>query len=213
MPFSFPMDNQSIKKLKRLKNALRNQPKSNPAIVQPKPDPSDHDLFLQAIQGVQPLQHTYYPHPKRHPSPWPRQQLPEEIRTISESMTDHWPWDELEAGEELLFMRPGIQHEALRKLRRGEWIIQAELDLHGLSSDAARLAVAEFLHACRARSKRCLRIIHGKGLGSRNHEPVLKLKLKNWLAQREEVLAFCQARPTDGGGGAVLVLLKGRNER
>lgn len=207
------MDNQSIKQLKRLKKTLREQPKTTPAITQSVPELTDHELFLGAVHGTLPLRHTYYPHPRQPPSPWPRQRHHEDVRIMAEAMTDHWPWDELETGEELLFMRPGVQHEALRKLRRGEWLIQAELDLHGLASDAARLAVAEFLQTCRHRNKRCVRIIHGKGLGSRNREPVLKLKLKNWLAQRDEVLAFCQARPADGGGGAALVLIKGRHQR
>lgn len=214
MPFfTAPMDNDSVKLLKRLKKTLRDQPK--PLRLQPSapPEPSSHELFMQAVRDVQPLLHASYVHPRQPPSPWPRMRHQDEARIMAEAMTDHWPWDELETGEELLFMRPGVQHEALRKLRRGEWVIQAELDLHGLTSDAARLAVAEFLQACRHHNKRCVRIIHGKGLGSRNREPVLKLKLKNWLAQRDEVLAFCQARPTDGGSGAALVLIKSRHQR
>lgn len=206
------MDNHSIRQLKQIRKSLSQKPKIRPAAVAAA-EPSDHELFMQAALGAVPLHFAHYPHPRHPPSPWPRQRHLDEARIMAEAMTDFWPWDELETGEELLFMRPGIQHESLRKLRRGEWVIQAELDLHGLASDAARLAVAEFLHACRARNKRCVRIIHGKGLGSRNREPVLKLKLKNWLAQRDEVLAFCQARPTDGGSGAALVLLKGRHER
>lgn len=207
------MDNQTLKHLKRLRKTLGNTSKARPATPAPEPMPSDHDLFMQAVRGAVPLVHTHYPHPPSPPSPWPRRHHSDEIRTIAESMTDLWPWDELETGEELLFMRPGVQHESLRKLRRGEWAVQAELDLHGQTSDSARLAVAEFLHACRLRNQRCVRIVHGKGLGSRNREPVLKLKLKNWLAQRDDVLAFCQARPAEGGSGAALVLLKSLKAR
>jgi DNA-nicking Smr family endonuclease len=87
-------------------------------------------------------------------------------------------------------------------------VLQAELDLHGMISVEARQAVAAFLAECCKRGKRCVRIIHGKGLGSKNKEPVLRTKVKHWLMQKDEVLAFCQARTMDGGSGAVVVLLK-----
>jgi len=204
------MDDLIRKQLKSLRKTLREQPKSRPARALPAPEPDERALFREAMKGVKPLQDLHYPHPRPSPSPWPRTTQIDEARVIADAMTDLWPWDELESGEELLFMRPGVQHESLRKLRRGEWVVQAELDLHGHTSEEARLMVAQFLIDCRKRNLRCVRIIHGKGLGSRNREPVLKLKLKNWLAQRDEVLAFCQARPVDGGGGAALVLIKSR---
>ncbi len=87
-------------------------------------------------------------------------------------------------------------------------MIQANLDLHGLISDEARTQVAEFLAGCKKRGIRCVRIVHGKGLGSRNREPILKHKVRNWLIQKDEVIAYAQARATDGGSGAVIVLLK-----
>jgi DNA-nicking Smr family endonuclease len=97
----------------------------------------------------------------------------------------------------------------LRKLRRGHWIVQAELDLHGLTRTEAHEAVAGFLREALRRARRCVRIVHGKGLGSKNREPVLKGKVRVWLAQRDDVLAFCQAPAAQGGSGAMLVLLKG----
>jgi DNA-nicking Smr family endonuclease len=93
--------------------------------------------------------------------------------------------------------------------RRGHWAIQDAIDLHGLTSPEARTLLAEFLASCVRRGLRCVRIIHGKGLRSKNREPVLKRKVAHWLMQRDEVLAYCQARRTEGGGGAVVVLLKG----
>lgn len=206
------MDELLRKQLKRLKKTLREKTATRP-VAPAETEPDAHALFQQAVRGAVPLLSKRYPHPPQRPSPWPRQYPADEAQTMAEAMSDLWPLDELQSGEELLFMRPGVQHEALRKLRRGEWQVQAELDLHGHTSDSARLAVAEFLYVCRQRNRRCVRIIHGKGLSSKNREPVLKLKLKNWLAQRDEVLAFCQARPLDGGGGAALVLLKGCKER
>ena len=116
--------------------------------------------------------------------------------------------DAIESGEELAFLREGLSRQLLRKLRRGHWVVQDELDLHGMNRVQAAHAVAEFLRHCRARHLRCLRIVHGKGLRSRNREPVLKTKLRLWLPRRDEVLGFCQAPAAHGGGGALLVLLR-----
>ena len=141
--------------------------------------------------------------------PVPLQRLKDERQALIDSLAD--PWDVLEqgeTGEELFFARPGVPAAALRKLKRGGWVIQAELDLHGMRAEEARLALAEFLLACARNDCRCVRIIHGKGLRSKNREPVLKHKLRHWLIQRDDVLAFCQARPVDGGSGAAIVLLK-----
>ncbi len=216
LPFlSHAMSSDPKQRLKEIRRTLKQQAVAapKPAPVKP-PDPTDHELFVAATKGVTPLYRAVtVDHPRTHPSPWPRQREKDEAAVMAEAMSDLWPWDELESGEELLFIRPGLKLETLRKLRRGEWVVQAQLDLHGHTSDTARLAVAEFLLQCRRTNKRCVRIIHGKGLGSKNREPVLKLKLKNWLAQRDEVLGFSQARPVDGGAGAVLVLLKGWKEK
>ncbi len=113
-----------------------------------------------------------------------------------------------EAGEELNFLRDGLAGDTLRKLRRGHWKIQGEIDLHGLTVADARPALVEFLNDCLHQGLRCVRVIHGKGLGSKNQIPVLKRKVASWLMQRDEILAFCQARRVEGGGGAAVVLLK-----
>lgn len=96
----------------------------------------------------------------------------------------------------------------LRKLRRGHWILQGELDLHGARVDGARELLGAFLRDAIKHQRRCVRVIHGKGHGSIGKQPVLKGKVKNWLIQKDEVLAFCQAREHDGGGGALIVLLR-----
>ena len=121
---------------------------------------------------------------------------------------DSTPSSALETGEEAAFVRDGLSRQVLRKLRRGHWVVQAELDLHGMTRAEARAAVADFLREAVRRARRCVRIVHGKGLGSKNREPVLKGKVRGWLAQREEVLAFCQAPAPQGGSGAMLVLLR-----
>jgi len=116
--------------------------------------------------------------------------------------------DSLDAADPLTFQRPGLSQQAIRRLRRGHWVVKDELDLHGLNREQAREQLVAFLHECQRRDSRCVRIIHGKGLSSKNNEPVLKQLVKSWLMQREDVLAFVQARPAEGGSGAVIVMLK-----
>lgn len=111
-------------------------------------------------------------------------------------------------GDELQYLRQGHSPDILRKLRRGHWIVQRQLDLHGFLVDEARVCMVDFLDQCRQSNVRCVRIVHGKGLGSRNREPVLKNKLRSWLMQCDGVIAYTQARQAEGGSGAVVVLLK-----
>jgi DNA-nicking Smr family endonuclease len=143
-----------------------------------------------------------------HP-PVPVQSLRGEHAALDESRTGALDEDiAFETGEELAFVRGGVSRQVLRRLRRGHWLVQGHLDLHGMNRAEAHEAIAAFLRAAVRHARRCVRIVHGKGLGSKNREPVLKGKVNVWLARREEVLAFCQAPPAQGGSGAVLVLLK-----
>lgn len=143
------------------------------------------------------------------PLPIPRQRLADEQAALEESLSDEFNVDTLlDTDHELSYARGGIGPDTLRRLRRGHWVIQAQLDLHGMRRDEAREALAEFLRNAVKRGMRCVRVIHGKGLGSVNKEPVLKSKVRSWLVQKEEVIAFCQARAADGGSGALVVLLK-----
>jgi DNA-nicking Smr family endonuclease len=170
----------------------------------------DVALFRAEVAGITPL-----PTPDRanlrspRPKPRPRQREADEARVMHDAFSD--PWDVLTLGDseaDPFFVRPGVPHSALRKLRRGSWILQGELDLHGHSSDEARTVLAAFLARCGQFGHRCVRVIHGKGLSSPNRVPVLKNKVRHWLRQRDDVLAFCPARPADGGAGALIVLLK-----
>lgn len=168
------------------------------------------DIFRNSIGKVAPLRNnektTILPPP---PLPIARQHIANEQAALMESLSDEFTFDTLfDTDENLSFARPGVGSDVLSKLRRGHWVIQNQLDLHGLRRDEARAALGEFLRQARCRSQRCVRIIHGKGLGSVNKEPVLKQKVCNWLAQKAEVIAFCQARPADGGSGALVVLLQ-----
>ena len=108
-------------------------------------------------------------------------------------------------------LAPGVDRRILGRLRRGEFSVQAHLDLHGMLQDPARHAVRRFLVDARARGLRCVLVIHGRGKNSRDKEPVLKKALVRWLSRGglgKQILAFCTARPTDGGAGAVYVLLR-----
>jgi len=167
------------------------------------------DIFRNSVGKVAPLRQPdkalLTPPP---PLPIARQHLADEQAALMESLSDEFTFDTLLASDEdLSFARPGVGSDVLSKLRRGHWVIQGQLDLHGLRRDQAREALGEFLRQARKQGQRCVRIIHGKGHGSVNKEPVLKQKVRNWLAQKEEVLAFCQARPAEGGSGALVVLL------
>ena len=113
----------------------------------------------------------------------------------------------LEVDEHLSFRRPGIGTDVTRKLRRGDWSIQRQLDLHGLRRDDARERLSIFIREAFQQGIRCVRVVHGKGLGSPGKAPVLKSRVHSWLVQKEEVLAFVQAKPADGGAGALVVLL------
>ena len=169
--------------------------------------PEDAD-FRRAVADAEPLEERKRIVHRRRPAPVPRQRLRDERAALAESLAAPVSIDDaLDAGNELAYLREGLQREVLRKLRRGHWVVEAELDLHGMNRHVAAVSVAEFLRHCRRRGIGCVRIVHGKGLGSRQREPVLKGLLRRWLL-REEVLAFSQAPATQGGSGAVLVLLK-----
>jgi DNA-nicking Smr family endonuclease len=173
--------------------------------------PPEDDEFRRATRDVEPLAAPRRVRLSRAPAaPVPEQTRRDERAALEESLAGPRSVDDaIESGEELVFVRAGLSPQILRKLRRGHWVVQDELDLHGMNRQQAAASVSEFLRYCRAKQVRCVRIVHGKGRGSKNREPVLKGKLRKWLAVRDEVLAFCQAPAADGGGGAVLVLLKG----
>lgn len=167
------------------------------------------ELFKSAVKDARPLTTDRIHHQPPKPKPIPHQFIRDERQALVDSLSDGYiPSYELESGEELLYLREGQSPSVLSKLRRGHWVVQANLDLHGMISDEARATVAEFLAGCKKRGIRCVRIVHGKGLGSRNKEPVLKNKIRHWLMQKDEVIAYAQARANDGGSGAVIVLLK-----
>jgi DNA-nicking Smr family endonuclease len=203
--------NKLLSAKKRLKLASAEQKKLEEAAVNKiseKPA-DDAALFRDAVKGVKPFTAPPKDEFKLKPKPIPLQFIRDEKQALVDSLSDHYiPAHEIETGEELLYLRDGHSPEILSKLRRGHWVIQAKIDLHGLISDEARLYVSTFISDCKKRGIRCVRIVHGKGLGSRNREPVLKHKLRSWLMQKDEVIAYAEAKKQDGGSGAVIVLLK-----
>lgn len=143
------------------------------------------------------------------PAPIPVQRQRDEQAVLREALSDGFDASTLlETDEHLSFRRPGIGPDVTRRLRRGDWAIQRELDLHGLRSDEARDALGRFVREAHRQGLRCVRVVHGKGLGSPGKEPVLKHKVHSWLIQKNQVLAFVQARPAEGGAGALVVLLR-----
>jgi DNA-nicking Smr family endonuclease len=170
-------------------------------------DESEADLFRAAVAGVKPLSARH--HAPAHPAPSarPLQKEADERAVLAELLAEPEP-ETLESGDTLVYQGAGVQDSVFRKLRRGQFRIETELDLHGYNRSAAHLAVTRFLAYCQAHRHRCVRIIHGKGNGSPNSGPVIKSHLDGWLRKRKDVIAFCSARPVDGGTGAVYVLLR-----
>ena len=170
----------------------------------------ERHLFTLSVGTVAPLKkQAVNPLPAPRPSTTPRQREMDEASVLYEAISDDFDVESLlETDDTLSYRRDGLGPEVTRKLRRGVWAIQAQLDLHGLRRDEAREHMAEFLRESERRGLRCVRVIHGKGNGSPGREPVLKGKVRNWLVQKEQVIAFVQARASEGGHGALVVLLR-----
>jgi DNA-nicking Smr family endonuclease len=166
-------------------------------------DSSDEELalFRAAMGDVDPLAtDTIEPHRQR------RRPVPLNLPVGDEDQQQLADLN-IETGEFLEFMRPGIQHRLFQDLQRGVIEPEASLDLHGMRVTEARTAFTRFLQQSLKARRRCVRIIHGKGRGSEGQQPVLKQKTNQWLQQLEPVLAFSSAPRWDGGTGAAYVLL------
>lgn len=143
------------------------------------------------------------------PAPEPKQQQLDEAAALQEALSDEVDVSTLlDTDEHLSFRRPGVGQDVVQKLRKGIWSIQRQVDLHGLRSDDAREALGAFIREAHKHGIRCVRVVHGKGLGSPGKTPVLKDKVHRWLVQKSEVIAFVQAPRAHGGAGALMVLLQ-----
>jgi DNA-nicking Smr family endonuclease len=171
---------------------------------------AERNLFARAAGAVQPMRaHRRVHLAPDQPPPIPVQQQLDEQRVLLEAISDEFDAATLlDVDDALSFRRPGIGLDVTRRLRKGFWSIQGEIDLHGLRREEAREALATFVREAHRRGWRCVRVVHGKGLGSPGKTPVLKGRVQSWLIQKSEVLAFVQARGDEGGAGALVVLLK-----
>lgn len=173
------------------------------------------NLFQSSLGGVKRLPESdrYVPNlPKSAGVTAPKRVLTQEEddqAVLRESLSDLFEVDHyMEEDPALNYAAPGVGNDVVKKMRKGHWPVQDELDLHGLRRDDARDQIGALLRHATQRNYRCVRVIHGKGFGSRGQEPVLKSMVHSWLVQKEEVIAFCAARPSEGGDGALIVLLR-----
>jgi DNA-nicking Smr family endonuclease len=167
----------------------------------------DLQTFRDAVRDVAPSPPTNRIEPSRRGAPPIALKRREDERAVLAELARVAFDDDAEIEDDASYLRPGLPRDILRKLRRTHWVIQDHLDLHGLNAAEATLATAQFLADSKRRGLRCVRIVHGKGLRSVGREPVLKRRVRRLLTRRDEVLAFAEPRSSEGGGGAVVVLL------
>ena len=174
---------------------------------------AEQEFFATAVGPIKPLPVKHRPGQRASIArvaalPIAVQHQLDELAVMREALSDEFDVQTLlDTDDALSFRRPGIGTDVTRKLRKGDWSIQGQVDLHGLRREDAREALVDFIKDAARMGWRCVRVVHGKGLGSPGKTPVLKGKVQSWLVQKQEVLAFVQARPAHGGAGALVVLL------
>lgn len=176
----------------------------------PPPSAADIELFHEAIGPVRRLDPVAETPTAPRPEPEPRQHDADEALALRQSQIAPFDLPELALGDALEYLKDGHSPRLLRRLRRGQYSVQDEIDLHRMDAALAETVVRQFLHECATHERLCVRIVHGKGLRSGPEGPVLKHRVDLWLRQRSDVLAFASAPPAQGGTGAVLVLLASR---
>ena len=174
-----------------------------------KPLSEEARLLASLLSGVRPIENRRVEIEQPKPQPLPIQRERDEQAALAESIYAPTSLElRLEGGDELAYLANGVPKNVLRDLRRGRWVVQHEIDLHGCNRDEARELLALSMAQWRKTGVRCVRVVHGKGRGSPGREPVLKRLVAGWLMNYEQVTAYCQARLPDGGAGALIVLLK-----
>ena len=209
------MKSKSLKDLQHIQRKLAEQRQLAAAQEAARREAERHahaerNLFVRAAGAVQPMRaHGRVHLAPEQPPPVAAQQQMDDQRVLREAISDDFDAGTLlDVDDALSFRRPGIGPDVTRRLRKGHWSIQGEIDLHGLRREEAREALSAFVREAHRRGWRCVRVVHGKGLGSPGKAPVLKGRVQSWLVQKSEVLAFVQARGDEGGAGALVVLLK-----
>lgn len=170
--------------------------------------PDDRDLFRRLMAETKPLAVDVVPPRRRKPPPRARFARQDEREVLKESLAADIEEAESHNGDGLHHRHPSVGKKTFRRLARGGFSVQAHIDLHGMTTEEARGALATFIEDCRSRGQTCVRVVHGKGHRSGARGPVLKRKVDLWLRRRDDVLAFVSARQVDGGSGAVYVLLR-----
>ena len=194
----------------RVKKAKEQEAARKAALAKAK---AEQEFFATAVGPIKPLPIKHRPGQRAkvtllQVAPIAVQHQLDEQAVMREALSDEFDVQTLlDTDDALSFRRPGIGTDVTRKLRKGEWSIQGQVDLHGLRREDAREALVDFIKDAARMGWRCVRVVHGKGLGSLGKTPVLKGKVQSWLVQKQEVLAFVQARPAHGGAGALVVLL------
>jgi len=172
-------------------------------------DDDDSRLFRESIGEVRRIEAVTAPPAPAKPAPYPYMFRADEAAVAGELLDMSFDPAVLEVGEELSYLRDGYSPKLLRQLKRGQFSVQDEIDLHQMNIAAAQATIVMFLAEAKHEGIRCVRIVHGKGLRSRAAGPVLKGLTDRILRRRDDVIAFASARPSMGGTGAVVVLLKG----
>jgi DNA-nicking Smr family endonuclease len=215
LPVKLKVKINALSELRLVKRAIEAQAKAHAALaaaqaVKQRQLTSDKDLFTRAAGVVNPIADKRKALLKKEQAkPHPIQRQRDEEAVLRESLSDEFDATTLlNTDADLSYTRPGIGPDVVRKLRLGHWTIQAEVDLHGLRIEQARDALGRFIREAQKKGLRCVRVVHGKGLGSPGKTPVLKARVLSWLVQKNEVLAYVQAKPAQGGAGALVVLLQ-----
>ena len=211
---------RGLEQLKALRERMQREQETQAALTaqraeQALRDQQARNVFAEAVGPVKSLRDNGRAEvPRLRPEPHPHQRERDEREAMREALSDEVDVESLLLTDDgLSFRRPGIGADVPVRLRRGQWALQGELDLHGLTREEARERLAAFLREAHRRGQRCVRVVHGKGNGSPGRQPVLKDKVQRWLAQRGEVIAFAQASGAQGGAGALLVLLAPRGAK
>lgn len=179
------------------------------SLAEPPVTDNDFDEFRRAVADTKPLKDDErIPATKPKPKPRARFSKADEQQVLRESLEDDIDTIEHGYGAALRFHRASVGKRTMRKLARGGYAVQAEIDLHGMTLDEAKPRLADFIDYAVLQGKLCVRVVHGKGLGSGQRGPVLKSAVNRWLRKWDAVLAFVSTRQVDGGTGAIYVLLQ-----
>lgn len=205
---------EALKRAAAEEQAAARRPAPRPSTPAPAPARSEEEVFLSEMAGTRPLEprgRVGAPPPEKRVRLGPQSEEAEVLAELADLCDGSGPFDIADTDEYVEGIGEGIDRRLLKRLRAGEYAVQAHLDLHGLGRDAARDRLAAFIADSRRASRRCVLIVHGRGLHSKDQIPVLKQALRSWLergALARSVLAFATARPCDGGAGALYVLLR-----